>query len=72
MEISVVILTEEEVRQAVALWLKLKLTPAPTAVSSVKPVRHKQQALVYAAAVKMGYVDEVDGCASSDSEPEEG
>ncbi len=58
------ILSEEEVRQAVALWLKVKMTPAPSVVSSVKPVRHKRQPLVYAAAVRMGDVDGVDdaGC----------
>jgi hypothetical protein len=60
MEISVVILSEEEVRQAVALWLKLKMTPAPTTVSQVKPIRHKRKALVYAVSVQVGDVDGVD------------
>ena len=73
MEISVVILSEEEVRQAVALWLKIKMTPAPAVIRQVKPVRHKRQALVYAVSVQcVDVVDEVEDDAGGDSFPEEG
>ena len=50
MEISVVILSEEEVRQAVEAWLRAQLLQ-PVKAGRVQPVKHKRQAQVYAVAV---------------------